>query len=507
CGGGMSFDGHYLYLGHSSHTSYDIVNIDYPGGFANPADNGNSTTPVAGAGVKFIDFADATHGTHAYYNNGGATNNSDWICRGIQSVPSLGYQPGQCMSNWVTGEQFYVGLGDGGDFWVGSASQNAATMAFNPTSLNFTATKGGASPAAQTVQVTNSGTGTLNTVTTSVGYASGSGWLAVGKSGTGNTQTLTNTVTLGTLAVGSYQATVTVSCGNAQPASASYSVAFQVIDSSLTLANVTITPAKCTTTTWSAMTFTPVAVTGTGANLGQLPTFKWTVSNGQSIDSTKGIFTAGNTAGGPYTVTVNATYKGVAKSATATVLVYRPATITAPQTGATYKVGDTLAITWSRLANTTTTGLEIDLTTDQGIQWTQLTDSLIHDGTAAYYKGNTGTFKWKIPKSLSVSAGVTIQCVSSKCMVRLIAPYDSPAKATRDQTGVFTIVDNAAVKRPGGNLIGVAQSGKNAPVAMYDIRGRKIVNLKNVRSGVLIEQISGQGARLIVNTEARNRLP
>ncbi|MDD5673168.1 MAG: hypothetical protein PHC61_03305, partial [Chitinivibrionales bacterium] len=225
----------------------------------------------------------------------------------------------------------------------------------------------------------------------------------------------------------------------------------------------------------------------------------WTISGSQSIDSTSGLFSAGTTAGGPYTVTATATSKGVTKSSTATVLVYRPVTITAPQQAATYKIGDTLTISWTRLANTTTTGLDIELTTDQGINWATLVESvLIKDGNAAYYQGNVGTFKWKIPPLLG-----TINTASNKCQVRVQAPYDN-IKLTKDVSGVFTIASTAVINRPGANLI---RSGKNAAVAIYDIRGRRIANLNNVHSGVLIEQISGQGARLIVNTERRNRLP
>ncbi|MDD5675664.1 MAG: hypothetical protein PHC61_15960, partial [Chitinivibrionales bacterium] len=169
CGGGMSFDGHYLFQGLQSHQDYNIVNINFPGGFADSALNGNSYTPRTGSQVKFFACGDPVH---FYYNNGGATNDTAWICRGMQYPAQLGYSPAQRLSNWVTGEQFYVGVGDAGDFWVGSASQNTA-MAFNPSQLSFAATKGSSSPAAQTVQITNSGNGTLNTVTTSINYTSG----------------------------------------------------------------------------------------------------------------------------------------------------------------------------------------------------------------------------------------------------------------------------------------------------------------------------------------------
>ncbi|MDD5674766.1 MAG: hypothetical protein PHC61_11420, partial [Chitinivibrionales bacterium] len=184
--------------------------------------------------------------------------------------------------------------------------------------------------------------------------------------------------------------------------------------------------------------YSAAATAGNGASL--TPTFKWTISGGQSIDSTSGIFSAGSAAGGPYTVTATAAYNGVTKSATATVLVYRPVTITAPVQAATYKIGDTLVVSWTRSANTTTTGLDIQFTADNGLNWSSLIESvLIHDGDAAYYNGNIGTFKWKIPQSFVNSVGSTITCASSQCKVELKAPYDPATKATKDVSGVFTI--------------------------------------------------------------------
>ncbi|MDD5676182.1 MAG: hypothetical protein PHC61_18565, partial [Chitinivibrionales bacterium] len=335
CGGGMSFDGHYLLLGQQSHADYDIININFPGGITD-TNYACCVQAVPGSIVK----KDVHCGEqHWYYSCGGATNNADWICRCLPSVAAYNYQNGQCLFNWVTLEHVHTGEGDGGDFWVGTASQST-TMVLNPATVSFAAEKGGASPAAQTVQIANSGSGALNTVTIdSIHYANGAGWLTVGVGGTGNAQTLTNTVTLGSLAIGTYSATVNVSCANSQPKTALYSVVLQVTDPTLTLANVTVTPAKCTTSTWTTIPFTAVATANTGAVVP--PAFKWSVSGGQFIDSASGLFSAGSAPGGPYTVTASATYKGVTKSSTATVLLYRPVTITAPLQGATYKIGDT----------------------------------------------------------------------------------------------------------------------------------------------------------------------
>ncbi|MDD5675776.1 MAG: hypothetical protein PHC61_16520, partial [Chitinivibrionales bacterium] len=426
CGGGMSFDGHYLLFGKQDHSGYQIYNLNYPGGIASTL-VATGSTPIMGSFIKDIECGNF----HNWYGSGGATNDTAWICRSLASSTTE-----QNLFNWVTGENVITGLGDGGDFWVGSSVQTS-TMVLNPASLTFAANLGATSPAAKTVQIANSGNGTLNTVTTTTSYSSGSGWLTVVAGGSGNAQTLTNTVALGSLAIGSYSATVNVTCTNAQPQTGSYAVAFQVTDPSLTLANVTVSPAICTTSTWSTILYSAAATAGNGSSL--TPTFKWTVS-GQSIDSTSGIFSAGSAAGGPYTVTATAAYNGVTKSATASVLVYRPVTITAPVQAATYKIGDTLTISWTRLANTTTTGLDIQFTADNGLTWSSLIASvLIHDGNAAYYNGNVGTFKWKIPQSFVNSIGTTINCASSQCKVELEAPYDPAVKATKDVSGVFSI--------------------------------------------------------------------
>ncbi|MDD5676313.1 MAG: hypothetical protein PHC61_19225, partial [Chitinivibrionales bacterium] len=224
CGGGMSFDGHLLLLGQQSHADYDIININNPSGMA---DN-NYPCCIQAVPGSIVKKDVACGEQHWYYSCGGATNDTAWICRVLPTVAAYNYQTGQCLFNWVTLEHVHTGQGDGGDFWVGSAS-NATAMVLNPATLSFVAEKGGASPAAQTVQVTNSGSGTLNTVTNSVSYTSGSGWLTVSAGGTGNVQTLSNAITVGSLNIGTYAATVTVSCGNAQPASALYTVALQVI--------------------------------------------------------------------------------------------------------------------------------------------------------------------------------------------------------------------------------------------------------------------------------------
>jgi len=101
-------------------------------------------------------------------------------------------------------------------------------MSLSPTSLSFSATAGGANPAAQNVSVANSGSGTLADVTTSISYGSGSNWLTVTRSGSGNSQTLANSVNISGLAAGTYTATVSVYSTGASNSPRTYTVTLSV---------------------------------------------------------------------------------------------------------------------------------------------------------------------------------------------------------------------------------------------------------------------------------------
>ncbi|MBD3242864.1 MAG: hypothetical protein GF331_19890 [Chitinivibrionales bacterium] len=99
------------------------------------------------------------------------------------------------------------------DFWLGPFNSTAEPeLALDKTSLLFTAS--GTDPAAQVVNVTNSGSGTLGAVL----VEDDAGWLTVAVGGQGNAQTLTNTCAIAGLAAGAYHATVTVSGGGASVA-------------------------------------------------------------------------------------------------------------------------------------------------------------------------------------------------------------------------------------------------------------------------------------------------
>jgi hypothetical protein len=83
-----------------------------------------------------------------------------------------------------------------------------------------------------------------------------------------------------------------------------------------TLTSVVVSPASATVNTSATQQFTPAARDQFGTNLTTQPTFTWSVSGGGTI-SGAGLFTAGTTAGGPYTVTA----ASGGKSATASITV------------------------------------------------------------------------------------------------------------------------------------------------------------------------------------------
>jgi alpha-tubulin suppressor-like RCC1 family protein len=117
-------------------------------------------------------------------------------------------------------------------------------ISLSPTSVTFTGTAGGSSPAAQTVAVTNGGGGTLSGLAVgTISYGAGaSGWLAAAVTPATAPATVTLTATLGTLSAGTYTATVPVSSTAAGVTNSPRSIAvtFTVGTSAAGFASVTV---------------------------------------------------------------------------------------------------------------------------------------------------------------------------------------------------------------------------------------------------------------------------
>ena len=105
-------------------------------------------------------------------------------------------------------------------------------LAVSQNALAYASTVGGAVPAAQTVAITNTGGGSITGITIALTYASNqpSGWLAASLSTLAAPSTLTLAVARGTLAAGSYSATVRLTASGASNAAQLIAVTLVVID-------------------------------------------------------------------------------------------------------------------------------------------------------------------------------------------------------------------------------------------------------------------------------------
>lgn len=116
---------------------------------------------------------------------------------------------------------------------VGTASvqvTSAPAIAAAPSSVQFSAVQGGASPGDRTVTVTNAGEGSLSGLGVTVRYASGqpTGWLTATLSGSSAPATLVLSASGSGLASGSYTASVDITSGSAANSPLTVPVTFTV---------------------------------------------------------------------------------------------------------------------------------------------------------------------------------------------------------------------------------------------------------------------------------------
>lgn len=254
-----------------------------------------------------------------------AVNSDKWICamtgkdRGKNGSSSSRFNFVDQEAISIAKSSGYNDCYDPGSFFIGEAT-SAPVLSLTPTSLDFDAVIGLTAPAAQTVTVKNTGSETMDNVTTAINYAQGSDWLSVTRGGANNAQTLSNTVNIAGLSEGDYSATVTVTASNASPSTAAYTVSLSVTQPPV-YTTLKVTPTSATTQPGGRVSFLAEALDQFDNSFSQQPTsIQWSASGGGTI-ATTGLFTAGTTEGGPFTVTATAQIGGVTKSGTAQVSV------------------------------------------------------------------------------------------------------------------------------------------------------------------------------------------
>lgn len=177
-------------------------------------------------------------------------------------------------------------------------------LALSASTVAFTAVVAGASPAAQSVTVTNAGAGTLAPPTAPVTYVSGTGgWLTATVLGTSAPYSVTLQATLGALPVGTYTARVTVASAGAASSPRPIDVTFAVVSAPPQLQLSTASLGFGATENGSNPTTQQVTVTNVGGGSLALPTRTITYVDGSGWLTV----TPSGPVGGPYILTVGVT--------------------------------------------------------------------------------------------------------------------------------------------------------------------------------------------------------
>jgi len=238
------------------------------------------------------------------------------------------------------------------------AAAPGPTLAGTPSSLQFAYTAGGTAPAAQSIQIANSGTGTL-TWTATVSQS----WLSLSAASGTAPSTLSVSVSPASLSAGSYNATVTITAAGASNSPLSVAVTLTVTAAGATLAAAPQSLTFNYTVGGTAPAAQTVSVTNTGSG-----TLAWTASSSAfwaSVSPTSGSAPAtlsvtvnpANIAAGTYTGNVQITAAGAAgspASITLTLVVQgtQPAgTITGVANGGSFQPGFASA-TWVSIYGT-----------------------------------------------------------------------------------------------------------------------------------------------------------
>ena len=224
-------------------------------------------------------------------------------------------------------------------------------IALSPATLTILDTLGTSDPAAQTVGVSNGGGGTLGGLTVgtiSYGASEPTGWLTATLNAATAPTTLTLQLAKGSLAAGTYTATVPIQSAAASNSPQGVSVSFQIAPAPIGLASLTVTPGFRVMLPGDTMT---LQVTGKDANGNPVTvsglTFISRFPSVATVNAATGLVTAVGPTGAGVDIVAQAP-SGAGTVADSTMIDVPPTgtSVVSAQFGgrefATAKVGDTL---------------------------------------------------------------------------------------------------------------------------------------------------------------------
>jgi len=413
-----------------------------------------------------------------------SVNSDDWVCimagnkRGANGSSQLLFNIADKQAIVVKNNGIDKGIcNDPGHFFVGQ-TESPAQMQLQKSSIEFRGVADGPFDA-QTVHISNIGSGSLNPIQTSLSYGpGGDGWLDVSILGSGNNQSIENTIYSNAMPIGEYHATVTIICSNATPSSITYEVHLTVIEQPR-LTTVEIIPSDTAIAIGESFLFSAVAKDQFNAPLSPQPQFTWSISDNMSITQT-GLFSGSETAGGPYTVFVSTAVAGITKTNSAQISVIstlpdstnNPIVIIKPDGGRAYSIGDTLEIVWeidfTRVSLGVIIEATIDYTTDR---WIKISGNSGIMQNSKYYQGNRGTFFYKIPESFTFLDGHSVSTISNEFQILISGPYEP--EIPEGWSNPFPVTENTSLKRPS-----VEKSEKQFYTLQYDQNGTYAIQLK-----------------------------
>jgi beta-glucanase (GH16 family) len=227
------------------------------------------------------------------------------------------------------------------------------------------------------------------------------------------------------------------------------------------LTTINVTPASATVNTLATQQYSAVGIDQYGNNMSPQPTFTWSVSGGGTISSS-GLFTAGSSAGGPYTVTASS--GGVSGTGSVT-LTLAPAVLSkinvTPSTGTvvTYGALQYSAVGLDQYGN--------NVSPQPTFTWSTTGGGSINSGTGLYTAGGTAGGPYTVTATsggIHGTAGTTVVSNGGS----LILFDDAP------ENGCSFVNGTASVSSPvysgtaayGATASAYAQVGLNTPVVV-----------------------------------------
>jgi uncharacterized repeat protein (TIGR02543 family) len=202
-----------------------------------------------------------------------------------------------------------------------------------------------------------------------------------------------------------------------------------------TLSSVVVSPASASVNTSGTQQFTATARDQFGTSLTPQPTFAWSVSGGGTVSST-GLFTAGSTAGGPFTVTATTGSLSATASVTVTAVNAAPTIATAaaaspsPVTGTTATLSalgaddggeSNLTYTWA------TTG-----TPPAAVTFSANGTNAAKSTTATFTKAGSYSFQVTVKDQPGLTATSTVSVTVNQTLTSIVV---SPASASVNTSG------------------------------------------------------------------------